>query len=120
MCPLVCAPCLPSQFEQAATEVLKEHYANTEEGSAQDVQPVQIMLNSSSPLVQSRSRSIRDLAVRICAAMHNFGFCLHPCRFCLHPCLPSLQAERVSQLVMITGIITAAAKPKVSQTRRQS
>ena len=52
-----------AQFEQAATEILKEHYANTEEGADQEVQPVQIMLNSSSPLVQSKSRSIRDLAV---------------------------------------------------------
>lgn len=31
--------------------------------------------------------------------------------------LPPLQAERVSQLVMITGIITAAAKPKVCLTK---
>ena len=51
------------QFEQAATEVLKEHYAHTEEGIPQDVPTVQVMLNSSMPLVQSRSRSIRDLAV---------------------------------------------------------
>ncbi len=53
------------QFEQAATEVLREHFANTEDGSAQDVQSVQVMLNSSSPLVQSKTRSIRDLAVSL-------------------------------------------------------
>ncbi|GAX74631.1 hypothetical protein CEUSTIGMA_g2079.t1 [Chlamydomonas eustigma] len=74
-------------FEQAATEVLKEHYANIDNGAALDISTVQIMLNSSTPLVQSRTRSIRDLA-----------------------------AERVSQLVMITGIITAAAKPKHKAT----
>ena len=75
------------QFEQAAAEVLKEHYANTEGGNDQDIQSVQVMLQSSTPLVQSRTRSIRDLA-----------------------------AERVSQLVMITGIITSAAKPKHKAT----
>ena len=43
-----------SQFEQAAVEVLKEHYANTEGGDAQDVKSVQVMLQSSTPLVQSK------------------------------------------------------------------
>ncbi len=43
--------------------MLKEHFANTEEGGEQHVSTVQIMLNSSTPLVQSKTRSIRDLAV---------------------------------------------------------
>lgn len=43
--------------------MLKEHYANTDDGSTQDVQTVQVALFSSTPLVQSRSRSIRDLQV---------------------------------------------------------
>lgn len=65
-CPSLPSPAFPSpspQFEQAATEVLKEHYANTDDGSTQDVQTVQVALFSSTPLVQSRSRSIRDLQV---------------------------------------------------------
>ncbi|KAJ9517956.1 hypothetical protein QJQ45_004274 [Haematococcus lacustris] len=45
------------------------------------------MLYSSSPLTQSRTRSIRDLA-----------------------------AENVSQLVMVTGIVTAASKPRHKAT----
>ncbi|KAF5842327.1 MCM2/3/5 family-domain-containing protein [Dunaliella salina] len=45
------------------------------------------MLYSSSPLTQSRTRSIRDLA-----------------------------AERVSQLVMVTGIVTASSKPRHKAT----
>jgi len=74
-------------FEQAATEVLREHYANSEEGNPLEVEPVQVLLYSSQPLTQSKTRSIRDLA-----------------------------AERVSQMVMVTGIITAASKPRHKAT----
>lgn len=55
------------QFEQAATEVLKEHYADTEDGGQHDIQPVQIMVFSSTALVQSKTRSIRHLNVRAAA-----------------------------------------------------
>eukprot|EP00798_Chlamydomonas_sp_ICE-L_P022234 gene22234-29301_t len=74
-------------FEQAAAEVLREHYANSEEGNPVDVEGVQVMLNSSKPLSQSKTRSIRDLA-----------------------------ADRVSRLVMVSGIVTAASRPRHKAT----
>lgn len=74
-------------FEQAATEVLREHYADGADGAEQTVLPVQVMVYSSTPLVQSSTRSIRHL-----------------------------NAARVSQLVALTGIVTSAAKPKLKAT----
>mmetsp|Transcript_129 Transcript_129/g.281 ORF Transcript_129/g.281 Transcript_129/m.281 type:complete len:744 (-) Transcript_129:832-3063(-) len=76
-------------FEQAAVEVLEKHYTESEEMAPAELsqQGVQVMLYSSTALTQSRTRSIRDLA-----------------------------AERVSQLVMVTGIVTASSKPRHKAT----
>jgi len=75
------------------------------------------MLNSSTPLVQSKSRSIRDLAVGGRRDRELVAHILMCNTFSLLKPMLSLgslsQAERVSQLVMLTGIVTAAAKPKV-------
>lgn len=72
------------QFENAAERVLQALLAADEEGRHAAVEPVQIMLYTTAPLVQSRSMSIRDL-----------------------------DANRVMKLVAVTGIITASSKPKV-------
>lgn len=74
-------------FEQAAKEVLLDCYSKNEEGSAQEVDDVQIELYSSEPLGATQTCSIRELA-----------------------------SDRVSKLVMVTGIVTAASRPRHKAT----
>lgn len=66
--------------------MLREHYAHGDDGAEPETEEVQVMLYSSAPISDSHS-SIRDLA-----------------------------ADRVSRLVQVQGIITAAAKPKHKST----
>ncbi|GIL54329.1 hypothetical protein Vafri_9903 [Volvox africanus] len=74
-------------FEEAAYQVLQDMVAADEEGKPVEVQDVQVLLYSSIPLAQSQTMSIRDL-----------------------------ESSRVSKLVLLTGIITAASKPRHKAT----
>ncbi|GFH31188.1 DNA helicase, partial [Haematococcus lacustris] len=73
-------------FEQAAVEVLQKHYADTDELAPAELaaQGVQVMLYSSSPLTQSRTRSIRDLAAENVSqlVMHKATAMTIQCRSC--------------------------------------
>ena len=52
------------QFEQAAADVLRAHYASPDGGvAASEVKDVQVCLFSTTPLKRSKTRSIRDLEV---------------------------------------------------------
>ncbi|GLC34924.1 hypothetical protein PLESTB_001178700 [Pleodorina starrii] len=74
-------------FEEAAYQVLQDMVAADENGKPVEGQDVQILLYSSIPLAQSQTMSIRDL-----------------------------ESSRVSKLVLLTGIITAASKPRHKAT----
>ncbi|GFR48027.1 hypothetical protein Agub_g9859 [Astrephomene gubernaculifera] len=74
-------------FEEAAYKVLQDKLATDEQGKPAELPDVQILLYSSIPLAQSQAMSIRDL-----------------------------ESSRVSKLVLLTGIITAASKPRHKAT----
>jgi hypothetical protein len=120
-----------AQFEQAAVQVLEEHYADggQHDGDGAATRDalrkagVQVLLHCSGRLTQSLNASIRDLAVCLISKLWRL---LHALLVQLSnlidqawlmsnspASISSCQAERVNQLVMVTGIVTAASKPKV-------